>query len=601
MVMRASWTLSGSRVAGGLGGGASGRVLRRRRIDRVLLGFAVVAVALVALGAAMIGNPERVAGAWLGAEVGEEGSAQITEVIDWDFGYRQRHGIFRDVPGLAVQAPVQVTSATAPALTELTAVQGGTRIRVGDPARTVGGRHRYRIGYPLDGVAVGGRLAWDAVGTEFDVTLRNIEIHVVTPYELTAVGCARGGSGSQQPCEVSQPEPGHLVVRIDRLPAHGGVTMYATAGRRLESAPRLQPPGAGPAAGGRPGWAPPVLLAAVLALAAVAVMSWLIRRAGRERVAGAVGMLAVRSGSDGTVRLDTGELTALAGLEFRPPDGLSPAQGGVLLAEAVRTEHKVAWLVDAAVSGHLRIDENGSRTAVLLRQAKLVDSAADAATAAVLDRAFAGRQRLELGGYDREFAGAWGELGRELKDWQRHSGLWDAAGDRRVLLARVFGAIAAVSGLGLVLIGGAITVEGTSLPLVGAGAAAAGGGLAALVRGWELRVRTAVGSALWLRTEGFRRYLAQADGGQVDQVAGHGQLSRYAAWAMALGEGDQWARALATATVTDPYARHYSSLGPTLYGATAAAATAPSSSSSGSSGSSGGVGGGAGGGGGGSW
>ena len=140
---------------------------KRRRLDVVLLAAAALLVGGVAMIGAAIGDGERISGLWAGAEVAGDGSARITEVIDYDFGLRRRHGIFRDIPGLGAGAPVGVSSATAPDDTLITGYGPGVRVRVGSPARTISGRHRYRVQYVLGDVAPGGRLAWDAVGTEF--------------------------------------------------------------------------------------------------------------------------------------------------------------------------------------------------------------------------------------------------------------------------------------------------------------------------------------------------------------------------------------------------------------------------------------------------
>ena len=81
------------------------------------------------------------------------------------FGGNGRHGIFREVAGLAADAPVKAWSETAPDGVELSTGSSGTRIRVGDPARTITGRHRYTIDYPIAGIASNGQLTWVATGT----------------------------------------------------------------------------------------------------------------------------------------------------------------------------------------------------------------------------------------------------------------------------------------------------------------------------------------------------------------------------------------------------------------------------------------------------
>jgi hypothetical protein len=135
--------------------------------------------------------------------------------------------------------------------------------------------------------------------------------------------------------------------------------------------------------------------------------------------------------------------------------------------------------------------------------------------------------------------------------------------------------------------------------LVIAGSLLGGGGFAALVRGWELRVRTPLGSGLWLRVESFRRFLHESETFHAEEAAKRGVLREYTAWAVALGEIDRWERAVAGSTVIPADAGlGYVHMAPLLMSSTSSSATAPSSSGGGGGGS---VGGGGGGGGGGSW
>jgi uncharacterized membrane protein YgcG len=112
--------------------------------------------------------------------------------------------------------------------------------------------------------------------------------------------------------------------------------------------------------------------------------------------------------------------------------------------------------------------------------------------------------------------------------------------------------------------------------------------------------RTATGSALALRTESFRRFLAASEGRHVDWAWEHGLLREYSAWAVALGAAEAWSNAIKASNITDPQSALSGPL--VLYTAGSAFSsshTAPSSSGGG--GGSGGVGGGGGGGSSGSW
>jgi hypothetical protein len=592
------------------------RTRRRRRVDMLLLAGVVVLAGVAAVAGVVAAEPERVARLWAGAEVGRAGQAAITEVIDYDFASRQRHGIYRDIPGLDPADPVRVHSDGAPDQLQVTGTAHQTRLRIGDPDRTVTGRHRYTVEYRLAGVADGGRLAWDAVGTSWTVPIGQVELHVVAPWRLEEVVCVRGVAGSTAPCQATQPEPGHLAVALDDLEPGQGVTLYATAGAPLAAPPALPAPPAGVPGDPGTGPLPPTLTAALAALAGAVPATWLVRRAGRERVAtGGAAEAAFGPGRPGDHpggspdppdrpgdhpgtgaerRVDPADLGELATVEFVPPGELTPAQGGVLLAEAVRPEHKVAWLIGAAVDGYLELEGDGPVTLVRLPR--------QGPPSYLLDVAFAGRDRLTLGGYDPEFAAAWKLVGNELDGWRRTSGLWDPAGDRRRVLALVLGVLAGVGGLVLAGAGAALAARTGAgwLVLVAAGGLLAGAGAAAAVGAWELRVRTPAGSALWLRTESFRRFLAASEAHHAEEAARRGHLRQYTAWAVAVGEVDRWSKAVAASSVAaaDPAVARYPLLAPALLHDTSQSARQPSS---GGSGGGGGVGGGAGGGGGGSW
>ncbi len=126
-------------------------------------------------------------------------------------------------------APVAVSSGTAPAAYDVYPNGSETEIRIGDPDRTSSGRHRCRVQYPAADVASG------------------------------------------------------------HLSPHEGVTLYGTAGRPLDGAPRLPVPASNLPAGGGGRLLAPGLLAVAAALIGPALAVPAIRRAGRERVvAGAV-------------------------------------------------------------------------------------------------------------------------------------------------------------------------------------------------------------------------------------------------------------------------------------------------------------------------
>jgi uncharacterized membrane protein YgcG len=337
-------------------------------------------------------------------------------------------------------------------------------------------------------------------------------------------------------------------------------------------------------------------------LVAAAPASFLVRRRGRERVG--VGGAADAAYTDGQSErlVDSAELAELATIEFAPPRELTPPEGGIVLAESVRSEHKVAWLMDEAIAGSLDVDDSSSP--VVLRRREFGDPSA----APVLNQMFDGRDEIELGRYDKDFATGWRQLSNDLQEWADTSGLWDPAGDRRRNVVRVLGIVAAVVGLAVAALCAWVGATRGSGWLIGVGIGAllAGAGVACAVRAWELRVRTPKGSGLWLRVESFRRFLAASEARHVEEAARRGVLREYTAWAVAVGEVDRWRHAMEAASnipnVDVGNALAFAYIAASLSSATSSASTPPSSSGGGGGGSFGGsVGGGGGGGGGGSW
>ena len=93
---------------------------------------------------------------------------RIREVVDVDFGSDERRGYQRLIPN-DFGAPVDVVASSPDAPDDVSVVPEGdfTRIRVGDPAVTNTGQHRYVLTYTLPDAQVStGELALDIIGTD---------------------------------------------------------------------------------------------------------------------------------------------------------------------------------------------------------------------------------------------------------------------------------------------------------------------------------------------------------------------------------------------------------------------------------------------------
>ncbi|NGN63329.1 DUF2207 domain-containing protein, partial [Streptomyces sp. A7024] len=487
---------------------------------------------LVALLGAVVGGPgERIDRMWIGAEIRAGGEARITEVIDYDFAGEERHGVFRNVldtgAGKARDISVTADGRTVPHLA--TDAGDATRIRIGDPARTVSGTHRYRITYTLPGFVDGREIGWRAVDGAWDVPIARADVHVTAPFALKHPVCNGDGDGT---CTVERPAPGRLAASVGKLDAGDGMRLYADRGAAAGEAVDLPPAPEGAAArvekgdSALLGW----LWATAVALAAAAAVSELLRLAGRDRV---------KCPDGRTRRMDIRRQDAEIKPSPVPPAGLTPTRAGVLHAGRVKDEHRVAWLLSAARDGHLSIE---GRKKPDLQRTPADEGGADAdpLTAEVLAALFARKDRVHLGQFQRDFAHAWKLLRDRLDEWRRAGGdgLWLPAGESRRRLALWGGVI--VAPLAAIAVGFAasqVTDPGAAwLTPTAVTAALSGAGLAAALRAWELPARTALGSQRWRETEAFRQYLAEP--GDEDAP------DAFTPWAVALGQAKPWAAAL---------------------------------------------------------
>ncbi|MEZ5245064.1 MAG: DUF2207 domain-containing protein [Acidimicrobiales bacterium] len=575
---------------------------QRRRLDRFWLVLGACCLGGVAIAAAFIGDTERIGAYWAHARIDASGDAQVVEVIDYDFGSNQRHGILRQLPDVPTTATYTVESPSAPDQFQVLPWWFGTELRVGDPDSTISNRHRYTITYPHTGLVQGDRVGWNAVGDGWTVPIGDIEIHLTAERDLGDVACDTGATGDTGGCTAEIIAPGHVVVRHDKVDPGEFLTVYATLGEPVAPVTVVAPTGTAPDPGS--GWKAPPVIAALAALLGAAALSPLIRRAGREWMWEG-GTVDAAFGPDDEAapqrRVDHSELREMTTIEFEPPRDMSAAVGGVVHLERVHDDHKMAWLLEAAIREEIELDPEKSHPTI-----RRGSTPPNPTVGKVLDKMFGGSTVIDLAKYNPTFTSGWNELSSELESWRRSSGLWDDEGRRRRGRAIGFGLLATIVGTALLGLGAAMSNRTGAgwYPLIAVGGVVAGFGIAGIVRAWELRVRTAAGSGAWIRIESFRRFLHDSEAQHVERAAEMGLLRQYTAWAVALGEVDRWEKAVEAAaaqpgsTLAGYHHTNFALAAPMIASAISTASTAPSSSGGGGGG---GAGGGGGGGGGGSW
>ena len=538
----------------------------------------------------------------------------VREVVDIDFGLNERRGYQRLIPNdFGIPTDITAESPDANAQLDVVLIGGETRIRLGDPNVTFTDRHRYVLEYRLPDANVGGgRLDLDIIGNDETFETQRFEV-VLTGFEFDSIECFTGAREALGGCDFDRGEADDLVAVIEPLAPGDGITVGgAIASLTTPMMPSIpDPPDPIPV-----GFRPLGLVMIPLGLAAAAVVYLVGRSAGSNTVrAGgaaeaAFGELPVpgdhaRRLDVATYRVPDARLAELATIEFAPPRGLEPWQAAVVLREAVDDDSVSAWfsemIADEAI---VATDDDGT-----VRLTRGPDtSRLSAVDLAHLNRLFAGGDVVELGGYDKEFTATWAAIQSEQRAFAANAGWWSRGGPggRVTTPAKLVGIAVAVLAVATLTVGLVVLattevfwrvlsspwialIAGLLVPLV----------VAAIAYQPMFASRTATGSALALRSESFRRFLAASEGRHVEWAWQQGLLREYSAWAVALGAAEAWSTAVEASNIPEPQVALGGPL--LLYSARSAFSSSHTAPSSSGGGGGGGVGGGGGGGSSGSW
>lgn len=610
-------------------------------------GLAVVVLALLVLGGpanATSTSAERITSFDVELTVRADGDLAVREDIGYDFGAQDRHGILRT---LRVRVPYdadndrvyrvedfRVASRTgAPSQVEHSESDGVATYRIGDPDRTISGRHDYTLTYVVRGAlnafADHDELYWNAIGDGWSVPIERARVVVRTPAPVTAQTCFAGPFGSNLPCGAAAVSPGGRTVTVDQP---GGLDPYSAL-TVVVGMPKGTVPSVGPLLEER--WTlrraltPTPLtggLAGLVLLPGMAGIGWLVATRGRDRrFVGLTPGLAPGVSTGGISASAADEPVPLAGagpvaVQFQPPEGLRPGQVGTLLDEKANVVDVTATIVDLAVRGHLRIEELPRRGWFSSRDWRLVKLPGGRGELVpyeklLYDGLFQDGDEVLLSSLKKTFAPRLAKVQSELYSDVTRAGWFRGRPDK------VRGYWQA-GGFVLALGGGWLTFAlSQRLHWAPVGIAVTLVGVALFVLGSRMPARTARGSAVLAQVLGFREYIRTAEAEQLRFEEAADVFSRYLPFAVVFGEAERWVRvfgplaataAAGTAGATSPawYSGpngwDASSFGDSLSGFTSSAAgtlaASASSSSGGGSGFSGGSsGGGGGGGGGGSW
>jgi uncharacterized membrane protein YgcG len=592
----------------------------------------VAALAVLAASPAQAAPGETIRSYDVTLTVLANGDLQVSETIEYDFGAGQRHGIFRDI---ATRVPydqtddrvyeladVRVTSPTgAPADVDRSESAGVTSLRIGDPDRTVTGRQVYDIDYTVHGALNAfedhDELYWNAIGDKWDVPILAATVVVRLPAEPTQVACFAGYSGSSLPCgtvetrgsTVTLAQPGGLSPFSAFTVAAGLPKDAVTAtGPILEERWTVQ------------GALTPTPLTGTLAglilLPGLALLTWLVATKGRDRRFAGVTPGVVGQGGAEQEPVPVVGAGAVA-VQFSPPEGLRPGQMGTLLDERANVLDVTATIVDLAVRGHLRIEEQPRKGLFRSRDWLLVKLPGGKGDLVEYERLlysglFQSGDQVLLSSLKQKFAARLAKVQSALYTNVTNEGWFRGRPDKVRRRWQVAGVAVAVAG------GWLTFLLGRRLHWAPVGIALTLIGVLLFVLAGRMPARTAKGSAMLAQARGFREYIRTAEAEQLRFEERADIFSRYLPFAVVFGEADRWVKvfgplaaaagataATAPAWYTGPNGWSGDHFSDSLDGFTSSASgtiAAATPSSSGGSGFSGGSsGGGGGGGGGGSW
>lgn len=150
-------------------------------------------------------------------KINKDGTIDVKETIEYDFGELDRHGIFRNIPYIKTNkdgkkfkldfSNFSVTDENNFAYKySRSTVDESIKLKIGDPDRTISGIHTYIIQYKVRGALTyysdHDELYWNATGNDWEVPITQSTAQVVWPQEIQEseikVACYTGITGSTE-------------------------------------------------------------------------------------------------------------------------------------------------------------------------------------------------------------------------------------------------------------------------------------------------------------------------------------------------------------------------------------------------------------------
>ena len=275
--------------------------------------------------------------------ISSDGSINVQENIEYDFGYELRHGIFREIPykyeigiknyNLRMNV-IRVTDFKEnPYNYKVNRERGRMIVKVGDPDKEITGVHDYRIEYLVDGAIVffkeHDELYWNVTGNEWRVPIRKAGAKIYFDREIpegVKATCYTGVYGSKaKDCTFSITPNGVEFNVLRGFRAGEGLTIVVGLPKGiLKEASSFK----------KASWFLSDNWFFALPFLTIFVISYVWYTRGRDPEGR--GVIAVR---------------------YEPPKDLTPAEAGTLVDERADILDITSTVIDLAVRGYLKIQE----------------------------------------------------------------------------------------------------------------------------------------------------------------------------------------------------------------------------------------------------
>jgi len=270
-------------------------------------------------------------------EINKDGSIFVKESILYDFGQELRHGIYRTIPlkGIKIKVLEVVDEFNNPYPFQLIKDNDSLTIKIGDPNKTLSGRHKYNISYQVFN-AIGffedhDELYWNVTGNEWKIPIEKAEAEVLVPEGISRenlkIECFTGIFGSKEKdCQILVKENGEVWFETNKSLNPGeGLTVALGWQKGIVKGPgffqRISP----------------LIINFWPFLVPIFAFIYLFQEW-------------LRKGKDPKIKKPII-------VEYEPPDNLRPAEISLVAKQKVEPFDIAATIIDLAVRGYIKIKE----------------------------------------------------------------------------------------------------------------------------------------------------------------------------------------------------------------------------------------------------